>query len=177
MGASMKQVTCIIRILCGVLVGSFVSLGAVTSAHAVTYGWSFIGGDLASSGSGILETDVAIGPATVNSFDGTIGGHTITALLLPGSIGNNSNILYALSPGIELDVFGISFSADGSYYNIYYSTSASKEVLIGPIPSIGVFSVYELAETPIPAALPLFASGLGLMGLFGFRKKQKKAAV
>jgi hypothetical protein len=31
--------------------------------------------------------------------------------------------------------------------------------------------------TPLPAALPLFATGLGALGLFGWRKKQKGAAV
>jgi len=32
-----------------------------------------------------------------------------------------------------------------------------------------------LGETPIPAALPLFASGLGGLGLLGWRRKRKKA--
>jgi hypothetical protein len=31
-------------------------------------------------------------------------------------------------------------------------------------------------ETPLPAALPLFASGLGAMGLLGWRRKRKSAA-
>ena len=30
--------------------------------------------------------------------------------------------------------------------------------------------------TPIPAALPLFASGLGVLGLLGWRRKRKNAA-
>jgi hypothetical protein len=30
-----------------------------------------------------------------------------------------------------------------------------------------------LTATPIPAALPLFAGGLGMLGLFGRRRKQK----
>ncbi len=30
--------------------------------------------------------------------------------------------------------------------------------------------------TPLPATLPLFASGLGVMGLFGWRRKRKSAA-
>jgi hypothetical protein len=34
----------------------------------------------------------------------------------------------------------------------------------------------EIGQTPIPAALPLFATGLGGLGLFGWRKKRKNAA-
>jgi len=33
-----------------------------------------------------------------------------------------------------------------------------------------------IASTPLPAALPLFAGGLGVMGLLGWRKKRKAAA-
>jgi hypothetical protein len=34
----------------------------------------------------------------------------------------------------------------------------------------------QLSETPIPAALPLFASGLGALGLLGWRRKRKAQA-
>jgi hypothetical protein len=30
-------------------------------------------------------------------------------------------------------------------------------------------------QTPLPAALPLFATGLGALGLLGWRRKQKQA--
>jgi hypothetical protein len=33
-----------------------------------------------------------------------------------------------------------------------------------------------VGTTPVPAALPLFASGLGAMGLFGWRRKRKAQA-
>jgi hypothetical protein len=33
-----------------------------------------------------------------------------------------------------------------------------------------------VAATPLPAALPLFASGLGALGLLGWRKKRRAAA-
>jgi hypothetical protein len=35
------------------------------------------------------------------------------------------------------------------------------------------FEYSNVQFTPIPAALPLFAGGLGLMGLLGRRRKQK----
>jgi len=34
---------------------------------------------------------------------------------------------------------------------------------------------FEIGTTPIPAALPLFATGLGALGLFGWRRKRKAA--
>ena len=37
--------------------------------------------------------------------------------------------------------------------------------------------VSEVTITPLPAALPLFATGLGAMGLFGWRRKRKAQAV
>jgi hypothetical protein len=33
------------------------------------------------------------------------------------------------------------------------------------------------AATPLPAALPLFATGLGALGLLGWRRKRKAAAI
>jgi hypothetical protein len=35
----------------------------------------------------------------------------------------------------------------------------------------------SLVATPLPAALPLFASGLGALGLFGWRRKRKASAL
>jgi hypothetical protein len=40
-----------------------------------------------------------------------------------------------------------------------------------------VFTNVTAAETPVPAALPLFASGLGALGLLGWRRKQRKTFV
>lgn len=41
--------------------------------------------------------------------------------------------------------------------------------------SISVIS--GVAEVPLPTALPLFATGLGVLGLLGWRRKRKAAAV
>jgi hypothetical protein len=43
--------------------------------------------------------------------------------------------------------------------------------------AINGYSVRVVASTPLPAALPLFAGGLGVIGLFGRRRKRKAAAV
>jgi hypothetical protein len=36
------------------------------------------------------------------------------------------------------------------------------------------FQIAEISTTPLPAALPLFASGLGALGLLGWRRRRKK---
>jgi len=41
----------------------------------------------------------------------------------------------------------------------------------------GISGSLTVAATPIPAALPLFATALGLMGFFGWRRKSTSAAV
>jgi hypothetical protein len=40
----------------------------------------------------------------------------------------------------------------------------------------GQWSVTTTPEVPLPAALPLFATGLGALGLLGWRRKRKQAA-
>lgn len=42
--------------------------------------------------------------------------------------------------------------------------------------AIGTWDITIQAATPLPGALPLFASGLGALGLFGWRRKRKAAA-
>jgi PKD repeat protein len=64
------------------------------------------------------------------------------------------------------------YSAAGDY-------TASLTVFDNDVPGqTGVFSAsipVGVNETPLPAALPLFASGLGAMGLLARRRKRKQA--
>ena len=58
--------------------------------------------------------------------------------------------------------------AAGNTYASAFHPSASSAV---------VLQTGQLSVTPLPAALPLFATGLGAMGLFGWRRKRKAQAV
>ena len=51
-------------------------------------------------------------------------------------------------------------------YDLYYND---------PI-QVGTFEIFA-TTTPLPAALPLFATGLGALGLLGWRRKRKNAAI
>jgi len=41
----------------------------------------------------------------------------------------------------------------------------------------GTVTLTGPAATPLPAALPLFSTGLGALGLLGWRRKRKNAAL
>ena len=65
---------------------------------------------------------------------------------------------------------GISASAEWIWSNPDNGTEAFLSI---PINYVGS----PLSATPIPAALPLFASGLGGLGLLGWRRKRKATAL
>ena len=71
-------------------------------------------------------------------------------------------------------VAGSSFDIDGS--SLTFRNNAGQ--LIGSCSSsvgfdCGNTSIEAVATTPVPAALPLFATGLGALGLLGRRRKKK----
>ena len=59
------------------------------------------------------------------------------------------------------------------------SSAFSSITLHSEDDALGSFNVPEIefvTATPLPAALPLFASGLGAFGLFGWRRRRKSPA-
>jgi hypothetical protein len=55
-------------------------------------------------------------------------------------------------------------------------TILGGEVDFGPLGAFDVLGA-DVAATPLPATLPLFAGGLGLLGFMGKRQKRKIASV
>jgi hypothetical protein len=118
----------------------------------------------------------AIDSAGSNSFVVT-GGNTVTNANLIGS----TNVMLG---------FNWSLAAGGfAYWQSQGGCSASEPAgsctVVGSSPEpegepqiYGTLS-FELAPvaTPLPAALPLFAAGLGALGLFGWRRKRKTVAL
>jgi hypothetical protein len=158
------------------LLGAVMLLGLAGQANAATYNWAFDCGIANCSGSGVLETDIAIGPATLTSFSGLFGGETITALMPPGSFGGNNNIIDSLADPNELGLAGLTFSTATSFVNLFYGTWWRNDIVNKTFTSgEGDFSVSAVSAVPIPAALPLFAAGLSALGVMGWRKKRKAA--
>jgi len=159
------------------------SLTFVVPAQAATLSFVISGVDNAtfSLDSNPLPTGlVDVGHGAINPYfanvNGTFGGSPIVFPFLtfytvadfgglsagqqPGDVGTNGD------PGINFfDLLGVLvFSGPGS----------------APVFSPGVFVVGDdtltVTATPLPAALPLFATGLGALGWIARRRKRKNAA-
>jgi hypothetical protein len=84
------------------------------------------------------------------------GGETGFSCKGPGGLitGGGPNALCMVGPGL--------LGGDGAY---------------DPLVELTSFTVTPVSATPLPAALPLFASGLGALGLLGWRRKRKNVAL
>jgi hypothetical protein len=94
------------------------------------------------------------------------------------------------SASTYLYINGIGAAGSGSlgfYDEAYVTPPASGEIQIGTYgnedtevyltgTSYTLGTVPAVSATPLPAALPLFGTALGMMGLFGGRRKRKNAA-
>ena len=134
------------------------------------------------SGSPIFNGPIAIkfstpqsGVGLVGGFFNAIGGTAITAFDI------NGNVLGSITN----DQLGLEF--------LGLVTNDSSAVIAGLLfslvgPELAGFAVDDIrfgvgeqvvvpGGVPLPAALPLFATGLGALGLIGWRRKRKAAAV
>jgi len=155
------------------------------------------------SGSNALFIDGSMLESTSTAVNTEVSGDLNFSLLLhaPGSLANtlalgpqvfslaveldaHSNGGFARIPNTLLDeptssyldaadTFGIyqlsMLDSDGNVMPFFTFTSESGLVFNSPSPQV-------VAVVPVPATLPLFASGLGALGLLGWRRKRKQAA-
>ena len=85
-----------------------------------------------------------------------------------------TSLIYAASgpaaAGLLDGIFSVTVKAAGDPFELNVTAEAID------LDGINfVFVTGELATTPIPATLPLFATGLGALGLLGWRRKKRAA--
>jgi hypothetical protein len=135
-------------------------------------------------GGGISQTVTSGGGtytffANVGAFTGDVGNaeggvfealvdNVVMATFAVGSIGTATSITSSLS-------FTESLTA-GSHLVAILMTRPYQTDALTPTQVIDDVSFTDAVATPIPAALPLFASGLGALGLIGWRRKRRAAA-
>jgi hypothetical protein len=137
-----------------------------------------------------LELEVTFGPQpwglnkTVqfqffNSTGTTISSVVSLANGFGNTVGNVSFPFAAFTPPVDFTGYVLFESVDGT---LDISTAIVFPFFQNhayPDPNgFGLFADTEIspAATPLPAALPLFATGLGALGLIGWRRKKKAAA-
>jgi hypothetical protein len=150
-----------------------------------------------AAGSTIIQP--AMGTSRLVSIAGGAGpdGFGIFCQTNPcSSPGNFSGtLLYNLDPNVLYSVqVGVTATTGDSILPSVGSTLQSAEASLDPhiyldprfnIPGLTLELSQDLdnvvgtaaAATPLPAALPLFATGLGALGLLGWRRKKKSAAL
>ena len=117
----------------------------------------------------------------VTAISGTWNLNPNAITLLPyGTYGSDDYV--EVSPSGPGGMFTISFSGNGTAFTALGKDYGLIDPAIcgtnGTCTSLTTFSVTDTlaAQTPLPAALPLFAGGLGALGLLGWRRKRKNAA-
>ena len=142
-------------------------------AFTATVSLDVVGGQ-ALSGTGLITFgastfDLTLITLATDGGNGNYGGQT-------GFRDNHGTDIFGGDTTIPIDTNGLiggtfAFLISGTLAGVfdeYYKLSVgSGEILTGG----------NASETPLPAALPLFASGLGALGLVGWRKKRKAAAL
>lgn len=91
--------------------------------------------------------------------------------LISGALGETPDFFNSNSLILSFRVDGAACSFTGS------ATSCSSQTVDLNIRQVGMWSLREQpAPIPLPAAFPLFACGMGLLGLLGWRRKRLAAA-
>lgn len=125
-------------------------------------GW--LGGQVTGSGSGGIGSWV-VGPEAGQQF--SLGGSAVL-----GAYANWGGIEPNNAPSAVYMNLGTLFAGIGPGQ----WADALNGLSSGGDPIRGYLVEYENAAVPIPAALPLFATGIGVMGLLGWRRKKRKNA-
>ena len=173
------------RMLAGVIVASCFSLG---TAHATSFDL-----EISSTGNnGPVILDFGTVPTGVDAtYQGTIGvnfsGSELETTTAP--TGNGYSVIDTCQSSVPsgtacseyVDFNQTTATLPGIYtidqtidWTIMNSTTGN---VLDPVTFEYSINVGDVSATPLPAALPLFAGGLGLIGLFGWRRKRKAQAV
>jgi len=116
-------------------------------------------------------------PYSAVGFDAFFNGLGPVALTVFGS-GNSVLGTLLIASGLNpitglADKGYLGFTSDSPIYGFQWDTTLGREFNTG-FTNISV--VAAVNPVPLPAALPLFVTGLGALGLLGWRRKRKNVA-
>jgi len=112
-----------------------------------------------------------VGNAYIDLYDGSNWVNIYTKIFPPNDLTNY--FLTGLTPisFSTMTVSGIRFSSSDSitHFHNFANPASCSDCFTN-------FNFNDVAATPLPAALPLFAGGIGLIGLLARRRKRKALA-
>jgi probable HAF family extracellular repeat protein len=159
-------------------------LGSNALALAINDAGQVVG--LASDSTGVDEpviwsgtTPTVLGTLGYGGFANAINdtGQIVGEAFTPYTGTPYSNVRAVIWDGttaIDLNTLINGGSAGWTLYQAFSINILGQIVGVGTNPSglSEAFLLTPAAQTPLPAALPLFATGLGVLGLFGWRRKR-----
>jgi hypothetical protein len=117
-------------------------------------------------------------PLTINFY----GGLHVVTIDIPGFLrGTNTPLIFLGMTSYDMPFFVIDvLDPDGTFSFDNLTFTHAPPLLSTPLPGCGPSGgrppKCDASAVPIPAALPLFASGLGGLAVFGFWRRRKQAA-
>jgi hypothetical protein len=144
--------------------------------------------------SGSLETGLGIANGPTGNLDNEItAGVSFIRIQLPTGVTNVVARLASITNGEHAEIFG-STSATSGYSLIAFNLTAQDTDIALVCPGCTFFAFTavgtsagqasdilirsiraDVASVPLPGAIALFGTGLGLMGMLGLRRKRKQA--
>jgi hypothetical protein len=145
----------------------------------------------------LSTTTAAVNGLSTTSFYDNLGANNklVYSAVLPAMTGNeliihlSSNFLYNPNFGnLLMTVSSINFSTaptDGFFQKDQDPSGPMSRPILNGLGDIEAQDLGRITgigfvppgQVPLPAALPLFATGLGALGLLGWRRKRKGAAI
>ena len=156
-------------------------------SYADVFDFSYnIAGDPANGIIGIMasgqltaDSTATPGEFTVTSITGMRNGEQITGLLPVGGLFND-DLIFTTNPHVDSSGLGYTVMGAGDDgrgdVTVFNVLGAYLENDTGGNFSSSFTLTPEAAATPLPAGLPLFATGLGTLGLLGWRRKRRASA-
>ena len=143
---------------------------------------------------GSLENGLGVAPAPGGADSEILSGSSFITVTLPTGVTNVMASMGSTTDGESWQIFGSATGAAGSWISV--ATGSDQDVLhslqtaacatctffaffatgfdsSGHASDVLLSSITAIANVPLPGALPLFATGLGLIGLLGMRRKRK----
>jgi hypothetical protein len=174
---------------------SLVSLAGLSPASATTYyTYNYMGPDFTVVGGAYTTSDNVSGSVTLTQPLGDDFSGPISSILYAFSFSDGVQTISSSTPGVYLfpgeDNFETGLSGGitswafemnitGAPPQSFIATTTGDDSVETDSGASGAFVLelgdwsYPATATPLPAALPLFATGLGALGLFGGRRKRK----